>query len=88
MIVLGKTDDHGFLLNAPEFLPLDLEELKKFHSSNPEGFNAMMCAYMEYFENQLTSDVDAFLKSSKQFLQKFSSYTGQRLSRREPQLCY
>tara|TARA_B110000008_G_C16944638_1_gene553905 strand:+ start:95 stop:1519 length:1425 start_codon:yes stop_codon:yes gene_type:complete len=65
VIVLGKTDDHSFLLKAPEFLPLDLEELKKFHSRNSAGFNAMMCAYMEYFENQLTSDVDAFLKISK-----------------------
>ena len=62
---MGKTDDHSFLLKAPEFLPLDLKELKKFHASNKEGFNAMMCAYMEYFENQLTSDVDTFLKSSK-----------------------
>ena len=62
---MGKTDDHSFLLKAPQFLPLDLKELKKFHSSNPEGFNAMMCAYMEYFEDQLKSDVDTFLKSSK-----------------------
>lgn len=65
MIVLGKTDDHSFLLKAPDFLPLDLEELKKFYSSNPEGFNAMMCAYMEYFDNKLKSNVDTFLKSSK-----------------------
>ncbi|MDB2333425.1 hypothetical protein N9V30_00555 [Candidatus Poseidoniales archaeon] len=62
---MGKTDDHSFLLKAPEFLPLDLEELKKFHSRNSAGFNAMMCAYMEYFEDQLKSDVDTFLKSSK-----------------------
>ena len=65
MIVLGKTNDHGFLLKAPEFLPLDLEELKKFHASNPDGFNTMMCAYMEFFENQLKKGVATFLKSSK-----------------------
>ena len=62
---MGKTNDHSFLLKAPEFLPIDVEELKKFHASNPEGFNAVMCAYMQHFETRLRSDVDEFLKKSE-----------------------